>query len=64
LTGIKDVYKKTSVRGKQRLIRGVFKDDFSYFENKFRIPSIEIAFNPNALIAKEKGLLELEESFM
>ena len=41
----------------------LFKDNFSYFENKFRTPSIGIAFTPNALIAKEKGLLELEESF-
>lgn len=63
MTGLKNLYNEIPLNRKQALIRAVFKLDLSYFDDKFRTPYIEPAFARNALIAKEKGLLEIEESF-
>ncbi|MFB2121201.1 hypothetical protein [Parapedobacter sp. 2B3] len=63
VTGLKNLYKEMPLNRKQALIKGVFKLDLTYFDGKFRTPYIEPAFARNALIAKEKGLLEIEESY-
>ncbi|WP_312788848.1 recombinase family protein [Sphingobacterium sp.] len=63
LKSLKDVYRMVSPNRKKALVKAVFKLDIAYSDGKFRTPYIEPAFAHNALIAKEKGLLDIEESF-
>lgn len=57
LTNMKMIYEKTSVAGKHALIRGVFKQDLTYFEGQFRTPYVATIFDDNLLKVKEKGLI-------
>ncbi|MBW7891439.1 MAG: recombinase family protein [Chitinophagaceae bacterium] len=61
LTSLKGIYKIATISRKQHLIRGVFKHNLAYSDGAFRTPSIEPAFVNNSLIAKEKGLLYIEQ---
>lgn len=61
MTSIRTIYKTAPAHRKLMLIKGVFKHNLTFFEGRFRTASIEPAFAANALKAKEKGLLDLEE---
>ncbi|WP_426671984.1 recombinase family protein [Mucilaginibacter sp. McL0603] len=61
LTNVFDIYEKAKISAKINLVKGVFKHNLVYSEGAFRTPSISEAFAYNSLIAKEKGLLFVEQ---
>lgn len=61
MTSIRSIYKEAPLRRKHSLVRGVFKHKLMYFDGRFRTPSLEPALQLNALKAKEKGFLDIEE---
>lgn len=62
LKSIKDIYSRATITDKQTLVRAVFKHKLVYSDNKFRTPYVEPYILSNSLKAKEKGLLEIEET--
>jgi site-specific DNA recombinase len=61
LTNLKSIYNIAPLSNKQSLIKGVFKHNLTFSDGAFRTPSVEPAFTDNSLIAKEKGLLFVEQ---
>lgn len=61
LANIGEIYKSADFKGKQLLLKTVFKVGITIKEGQLRTPYIHPALAHNVLNIKEKGLLETEE---
>lgn len=61
LTNMSYIYQLGNLKEQHALIQAVFKQNLTFSDGAFRTPSINPIFAANALIAKEKGLLFVEE---
>ena len=62
LTNLPEIFCEFPLHQQQLFISVVFSRPLSYFEGIYRTPSIYPIFADKALILKEKGLLEIEQS--